>query len=623
MCDETVQVPETSIGKTIKCPGCGSYIETSPGDEQGEPDVSADKDLYEEETGEYEESEGVDKRIIVGISAVTAVVVVGLIILVAVLRSSEPRPTERPEDLRAQRQVTDIDSRPKPVISDTQPTEPVVKEPPVKAVPKKKPIGSVITLPTAQLSKTDQEHLQSLDKPGSKPPYESPTTQSAVIPEDKKLAAMLKKGSIVSIHASKQTVGSVLTQIEKATGNHVRIADNGFGFGRDDEQTLSKHISINLQEKPFWEAIDAVSAAVGIKCCFIENGILRLSTQESRFNKIKVVGTSTVIGAFQLYPGFDNFFNHAMIVIRPEPRIGKPQLRGYQAEITLPGGEQIRYKPDSMFDTSNIQTGELTLRIDRHDLDLLNGAKKAQEVKIEARLAVASDFKAFTLPPLGELVPKPVTVGDGVIYVTKAEPDNKSPDRSMFAVNLLAEGLTFDLRDIVLVDEAGNRVKSFGGGGTKQENRQNISLNFPRAKISGDPGKCQLVFDVPGKGEKTIGPLKDVAPKSTSIGATVIRITGANMTEQSNVGENGDFEVRVEFDGFPGSREGVTLVGTDGRPLMSNGWGGGGNMWQFWFDAAQISGQPRSYRLRFQAPTKVTEHVLHATFDNVPLMKEE
>lgn len=111
------------------------------------------------------------------------------------------------------------------------------------------------------------------------------------------------------------------------------------------------------------------------------------------------------------------------------------------------------------------------------------------------------------------------------------------------------------------VDGAGNRVES-SGGGTRQENRQDVSLYFARAKISGDPGECQLVFDVPGTVETTIGPLGDVAPKSTSIGASVIRITGANMTEQSNVGEDDAFEVRVEFDGLPGSRDGVTLVGT-------------------------------------------------------------
>ena len=111
MCNEAVQVPETSRGQTIECPECGSYIETSSRGALSGSDASvpprSDEDLYQEETEEYEESEGVDRRIIVGISAVAAVVVVGLIILAAVLRSSRSRPAERPEGLRGQQQLAD------------------------------------------------------------------------------------------------------------------------------------------------------------------------------------------------------------------------------------------------------------------------------------------------------------------------------------------------------------------------------------------------------------------------------------------------------------------------------------------------------------------------------------
>jgi len=135
MCGETIRVPETSRGKTIECPECGSYIETSPGGAPGEPGASilptTDEDLYEEGTEEYGDSEGVDRHLIVVISAVAAVVVVGLIVLAvvlpAVLRSSKSRPAERPEELRTQQQVADADSQ--PIASNTQPTGPVVQEP--------------------------------------------------------------------------------------------------------------------------------------------------------------------------------------------------------------------------------------------------------------------------------------------------------------------------------------------------------------------------------------------------------------------------------------------------------------------------------------------------------------
>ncbi len=142
MCNEAVQVPETSRGKTIECPECGSYIETSSGGALSESDASipptTDEDLYQEETEEYEESVGVDRRIIVGISAVAAVVVVGLIVLAVVLRSSGPRQAEGPDGLPMQRQIADTDSRHQPVTPDTQPEEPV------EAVPLPNP-GDVVT----------------------------------------------------------------------------------------------------------------------------------------------------------------------------------------------------------------------------------------------------------------------------------------------------------------------------------------------------------------------------------------------------------------------------------------------------------------------------------------------
>ncbi len=470
----------------------------------------------------------------------------------------------------------------------------------------KKTNGAVISVPIARLSKADREYLQSLGKPDPKP---------AAVPRDEKLAAELQKGGIVSIRANGQPLGSVLARIEKATGNRVRIVDD---FDRDDQKLLSKRVSINLKKKPFWEAIDAVAAAAGVKFCNLKDETLKLSTVGPRFGESKVTGATTVVGAFQMYPGFHDVFERAMIVIRPEPRFGQPQVRSYQAEITLPDGKQIQYKPDFMFATSNIHTGELTLQI---KADLPKGTKKAQQIKFEARLAFASDWKTFTLPPLGELVPKPVTVGKGTVYVTQAELETKLSGRQMFAVKLLAQGLTFDLKDIVLLDGAGNRVKSSGGGSSKRKNRQNVNLYFLREKISGDPGKCQLAFEVPGTGEKTIGPLEDLAPKSVPAGATIVRITKADIVKQPDGRE--DYEVNLEFKGFPASGEEMVLVGEGAKPLKPHGWGGGGGSSNALFKPEQIQGKADSYRLRISVPTKVTEHILHATFNDVPLTKDE
>ncbi len=104
MCGQTIEIPEHASESFTECSSCGGYVETSLGDAVAESYTSiqppADEQQYEEETVEAEESEGIDRRLIVIISAVVAVVVVvvGLVILVAALKLSRPRP---------QRQVVD------------------------------------------------------------------------------------------------------------------------------------------------------------------------------------------------------------------------------------------------------------------------------------------------------------------------------------------------------------------------------------------------------------------------------------------------------------------------------------------------------------------------------------
>jgi hypothetical protein len=83
------------------------------------------------------------------------------------------------------------------------------------------------------------------------------------------------------------------------------------------------------------------------------------------------------------------------------------------------------------------------------------------------------------------------------------------------------------------------------------------------------------------------------------------------------------FEVRMEFDGFPASSEQVVLLCADNKPLRPRGWAGGGNIAQYWFDPQPIRGKEDSCRLRLQTPTKVTEHVVRVTFNNIPLTKTE
>ncbi len=123
-CGQKLKVEEEHSGKQVKCPKCGGV---------GESDASipprTDEEPYQEETEEYEESEGRDRQLIVVISGVAAVVVVGLIVLAAVLRPSGSRPAEEPDGLPGQQQVADTDLRALPATSGTQATEPIVQGP--------------------------------------------------------------------------------------------------------------------------------------------------------------------------------------------------------------------------------------------------------------------------------------------------------------------------------------------------------------------------------------------------------------------------------------------------------------------------------------------------------------
>jgi hypothetical protein len=419
--------------------------------------------------------------------------------------------------------------------------------------------------------------------------------------------------------AARDTLADLLARIEKVTGNRVRIVDK---FGREDSQVLAKRISLDLRKKTFWEAVDAVCAAASVRFNSIDDGVLRLSTEGSQFDKIEPIGKPAVVGAFRVFAGYDDFFENAVIVIRSEPRVGPPQLKGYQAQVTLPDGKQIDYEPKFLQATPNVLTGDLKLKIDPNP-SLPEVAHKAQQIKLEARLAVASGFKEYTSPPLGTLTPKTVKVGQGTVLVNHANVASQPYNRPALAVKLVARGLSDKLNDVVLVAEAGNQVKSFAGGAGgvsgSSDKKQTASMYYRASEISGNPGRCRLVFQVPGEGEKTIGPLADLTPKPISAGAMTLRITEAKGGEQSGQ----DFEVIIDSDSFVPSSKQVALVGTGGQPVEPRGENPFGSSIRLWFDPAKLPGRPESYRLRVQAPTKVTEHVLEATFNDVPLTEEE
>ena len=98
MCGQIAEVPKGSSGELIECPACGLYIESSservpaasPESDTSIP-RTLEEDIDRESPEEYDETEGVDRRLIILISAVAAIAVVGLVLLVVALRPSRPQ----------------------------------------------------------------------------------------------------------------------------------------------------------------------------------------------------------------------------------------------------------------------------------------------------------------------------------------------------------------------------------------------------------------------------------------------------------------------------------------------------------------------------------------------------
>jgi TolB protein len=148
-CGQSISVPQIHAGKKGKCPKCmNPVVIPSVKKELSKtatlrPSVTSEtyEDQYEEESDVSEESAGVDRRLILIISGIAAVVVVGLIILVAILKLSGSGQVEKPVVPHRQ-EVADTDLHPQPVTSETLPTEPVVREPLIEKALSEEPISS-------------------------------------------------------------------------------------------------------------------------------------------------------------------------------------------------------------------------------------------------------------------------------------------------------------------------------------------------------------------------------------------------------------------------------------------------------------------------------------------------
>jgi DNA-directed RNA polymerase subunit RPC12/RpoP len=131
MCGQVIEPAEDSQEPFMECPGCGAYIETSSGNLAPAPAASPDLDegLAEESAGTAGSATRPNRRLIILVSAVAAVVVLGCIVLVVALRSPGPRSARGPEALPEQREVAATSPAAQPAVPVTPPDEPVVEKP--------------------------------------------------------------------------------------------------------------------------------------------------------------------------------------------------------------------------------------------------------------------------------------------------------------------------------------------------------------------------------------------------------------------------------------------------------------------------------------------------------------
>ena len=99
-----ISVPERQGGKKGACPKCKNPIVVPshskvPAESDAPIPPTADEGIDRESPEEYDETEGVDRHLVILISAVAVIAVVGLVLLVVVLRPSPPQP--QPSELPA------------------------------------------------------------------------------------------------------------------------------------------------------------------------------------------------------------------------------------------------------------------------------------------------------------------------------------------------------------------------------------------------------------------------------------------------------------------------------------------------------------------------------------------
>jgi DNA-directed RNA polymerase subunit RPC12/RpoP len=127
MCGEAIGITEDLAEALVECPGCGSTIDASSGSPVSEAEdaesYDMDEDLYKESAASHAWA-GPDRRLVMVIAGVAAIVAVGLIGLVILIRSSGSKPAPTLIPSHQQQETAETNASPQPVVANKPAPEP-------------------------------------------------------------------------------------------------------------------------------------------------------------------------------------------------------------------------------------------------------------------------------------------------------------------------------------------------------------------------------------------------------------------------------------------------------------------------------------------------------------------
>jgi len=430
-------------------------------------------------------------------------------------------------------------------------------------------------------------------------------------------AKLLERGTRLNFRTKKpQSLSKVLEHIAKKTGNTIAIHDD---FGDPDEKALSTKVRFDFRKKTFWEALAAIQKEASAQFSKQENGQLILTTEEGstlgQRNK-RPVAPAVTLGAFQLTPSEETFFDRFFVSVLSEPRFDGTALDTATASARMSDGSEVRLEV-SPFSGRDVHTGALEIHFEKKDHRKKKEPKKVQQIDFEATLLVPLERKEVDLGALGELVARPQKRGKAIFSVVQAavDPVDKGSEGRL-VVRLTVLGDEVEASKIRLIDAGGKKIQPTQQGSStftvNKEVSQSIQLEFP-AELAASLAKCRLAL-----GNKKSKPLKlteKYVSKLVEIGGLSIRVVEARKTK---TGYAESFRVELEVHGGQIPVQSVKLFAGK-KKLEPVGWSASSNRVSRSFKPSALQEGGRNLRLRVTAPTSTVRHTVSARIENPDL----